>query len=150
MYISRPREGRSCISITNVFREDRERRNMGLDIRAFKNLKEVPNSKYNADGYLLEEKKRWRPGAGMEWSESVWPGKGKPLNPQYVYEWEEVFEFSAGSYSGYNMWRDYLDEFAGNVAFQELIDFADNEGVIGSELSKKLYEDFFTCHDKAK
>ena len=39
-------------------------------------------------------------------------------------------------------WRDKLNEFAGNVAFQELIDFADNEGVIGSELSKKLYDDF--------
>lgn len=123
---------------------------MGLDIRAFKNLKEVKNPKYDEYGELLDWKNQWKPGASMEWSESVWEGKGKPLNSQTVYEWEECFEFRAGSYSGYNQWRDWLNDFAGDTAFQELIDFADNEGVIGSELSAKLYNDFRTYHDKAQ
>lgn len=123
---------------------------MGLDIRAFKKLKEVINPQYDEDGELLDWENQWKPGVSMEWSESVWPGKGKPLHPQAVYEWEECFEFRAGSYFGYNQWRDWLNDFAGNTAFQELIDFADNEGVIGSELSTKLYEDFCTYHDKAK
>lgn len=123
---------------------------MGLDIRAFRGLKEVENPKYDEYGELLNWETQWNPGAGMEWSESVWPGKGKPVNPKSVYEWEDIFKFRAGSYSGYNWWRDRLNEFAGNVAFQELIDFADNEGVIGSELSKKLFEDFQAYHDKAE
>lgn len=123
---------------------------MGLDIRAFKRLKEVKNPKFDEYVELIDYENQWQPGAGMEWSESVWPGKGKPIAPKSVYEWEDCYCFRAGSYSGYNWWRDCLNEFSGNVAFQELIDFADNEGVIGSELSKKLYEDFHIYHDKAK
>lgn len=126
-----------------------ERSNMGLDIRAFKGLKEVKNPQLNQYGELIDWENQWNPGASMEWSESVWPGKGKPINPKSVYEWEDCYHFRAGSYSGYNWWRDKLNEFAGNVAFQELIDFADNEGVIGSELSKKLYDDFQKYHEKA-
>ena len=127
-----------------------ERRNMGLDIRVFKGLKKVNNPELDEYGYPINEYTQWKPGAGMEWSESVWPGKGKPLNYNEVYEYEKSEYFHAGSYHGYNWWRDCLNEFAGNVAFQELIDFADNEGVIGSELSKKLYEDFRIYHDRAK
>ena len=123
---------------------------MGLDIRAFRRLKEVKNPKYDEYGELLNWENQWNPGAGMAWSESIWPGKGSPLNPKSVYEWQESFVFRAGSYSGYNWWRDRLNKFAGNVAFQELIDFADNEGVIGSELSEKLYEDFRKYHNKAE
>lgn len=122
---------------------------MGLDIRAFKGLKEVKNPQFDQYGELIDWENQWNPGASMEWSESVWPGKGKPINPKSVYEWEDCYHFRAGSYSGYNWWRDKLNEFAGNVAFQELIDFADNEGVIGSELSKKLYDDFQKYHEKA-
>ena len=85
----------------------------------------------------------------MEWSESVWIGRGEPLNPQSVYSWEKEYGFRAGSYCGYNWWRDKLAEFAEDDAFEELIDFADNEGVIGSKVSKKLYDDFRNYHEEA-
>jgi hypothetical protein len=42
-----------------------------------------------------------------------------------------------------------LENFRGDVAFQELIDFADNEGVIGSVLAQKLYDDFKNNHKDA-
>lgn len=122
---------------------------MGLYIKAYKGLNEVQNPQFAENGALIHWDSQWCPGGSMEWSESIWPGKGKPVDPKSVYEWENCFEFRAGSYIAYNHWRDKLNEFSGNVAFQELIDFADNEGVIGSELSKKLYDDFRTYHNQA-
>ena len=85
----------------------------------------------------------------MDWSESIWKGKGYPVESNCVYEFEDVYSFPAGSYSGYNRWRDDLENFRGDVAFQELIDFADNEGVIGSVLAQKLYDDFKNNHKDA-
>lgn len=122
---------------------------MGLDINAYKGLRKVENPKFDSDGELENWEIQWLPGASMKWSESVWPGKGKPIDADTVYEYEDCFEFRAGSYSGYNRWRDDLEKFKGDVAFQELIDFADNEGVIGSELSAKLRDDFKKYHDEA-
>lgn len=90
--------------------------------------------------------------------------------------------FCAGSYSGYNMWRNELAIIAGykndkevwndtsfnpnNIRlmklkkinneeiiikpFYELINFSDCEGLIGSEISAKLYQDFVNFEDKVK
>lgn len=122
---------------------------MGLDIRAYKGLKKVENPKFDEYGELENWEDQWLPGASMKWSESVWPGKGKPVDADTVYEYEDCFEFRAGGYFGYNRWRDDLDKFKGDIAFQELIDFADNEGVIGSEVSAKLRDDFVKYHNEA-
>lgn len=122
---------------------------MGLDITAYKKLKKVENPCLDEDGYPVDWN-QWKAGGGMEWSESIWPGKGHPIDPDAVYTWEDDYSFRAGSYTGYGIWRDHLERFKGNVAFQELIDFADNEGVIGSTLAKKLYHDFCIYQDEAK
>lgn len=74
--------------------------------------------------------------------------------------------FRAGSYSGYNFWRNQLSIMAGYPGvnyvwdrfdttkemkpFYELINFSDCEGIIGSEISKKLYQDFVDFDEKAK
>lgn len=67
------------------------------------------------------------------------------------------FGFRAGSYSGYNEWRDNLAQRALGVSaetvwadertyatepFFELINFADNEGSIGPEAAADLAADF--------
>lgn len=122
---------------------------MGLDITAYRNLREVEKPVLDEDGYPEDWMYQWKPGASMEWSESVWPGKGFPIKPRTVYEYDESYSFRAGSYSGYNWWRDRLNEFKGEFAFQELIDFADNEGVIGSKLSVKLRNDFNKYYEEA-
>jgi hypothetical protein len=66
----------------------------------------------------------------------------------------EHFAFRAGSYTGYSNWRDRLasmvgiaslEEFCENPQpgrFAELLNFADNEGVIGPVTSLKLFIDF--------
>lgn len=73
----------------------------------------------------------------------------------------ESTDFRAGSYGGYNMWRqDLADQFNAvergwdhgptmtepdpAKPFYELIWFADNEGTIGPDAAKDLLEDFRT------
>ena len=71
----------------------------------------------------------------------------------------DYFSFRAGSYGGYGEWRNDLALAAGygggaeevwskvdggeyGFPFEELINFPDNEGVIGPVVSQKLYDDF--------
>lgn len=123
---------------------------MGLDITAYKRLKIVKEPELDEDGDLLDWDTNWRPGGSMEWSEKHFPGRGEGIDPNQVYSWEESFGFRAGSYSGYNWWRAKLEEFAKGKAFQELINFADNEGVIGPVVSKKLAQNFSENETAAK
>lgn len=122
---------------------------MGLDITAYRKLNKVENPILDDDGYPEDWDNEWKPGEAMEWSESIWPGKGKPIESNLVYRFDERYDFRAGSYHGYNRWRDRLEEFKGEIAFQELIDFSDSEGVIGSILSKKLLYDFIEHESEA-
>ena len=121
---------------------------MGLDIRAYRGLKKVENPLLDEDEYP-ENDNEWTPGVGMEFSEEYFPGRGEGLESNAVYAWEDTFYFSAGSYSGYNWWRDKLEDFSDGDSFIELINFADNEGVIGPIVSKKLYNDFIKNHYRA-
>ncbi len=74
--------------------------------------------------------------------------------------------FRAGSYSGYNVWRNNLARMVGTTAdavfqntsenpnfsgpFVELISFSDCEGFIGPTTSAKLAEDFAKWLDRAR
>lgn len=92
-----------------------------------------------------------------------------------VYHSEESNAFHAGSYSGYNNWREWLAEVAGYQKsphpgvhrrnelssaatvwsdpkpgpFVELINFSDCDGVIGPRTSAKLAKDFADFQEKA-
>ncbi|MBU8594050.1 hypothetical protein [Bacillus subtilis] len=123
---------------------------MGLDIRVFKNLTVVENPQLDEDGAVENWETEWTPGESMKWSEEHFPGCGEGVDPDKVYTWEESFSFRAGSYSGYGWWRRKLEEFKGDTAFQELINFADNEGTIGPVVSKKLAKDFNEHADAAR
>ncbi|MCE5227915.1 MAG: hypothetical protein LLG05_18905 [Porphyromonadaceae bacterium] len=122
---------------------------MGLDITAYRQLSVVEDPKFDEDGDLIDWESQWRPGAGMVWSETHFPGRGEGIIPETVYSWEEEFDFGAGSYFGYNSWRRKLNDFMGDKAFQELINFADNEGVIGPVVSKKIAKDFADYEEQA-
>ena len=123
---------------------------MGLDITAYKKLKVVEKPEIDEYGDIVNYDTEWKPGAGMKWSEECFPGRGEGIEPLKVYSWGKSFEFRAGSYSGYNLWRSKLKSFARDSSFQELINFADNEGVIGPIVSKKLAKDFKENEVKAK
>jgi len=67
-----------------------------------------------------------------------------------AYLYGKRFDFDAGSYHGYNYWRRALPTLVGRIVenirksdpFYELVDFPDNEGVIGPRTSAKLARDF--------
>lgn len=71
----------------------------------------------------------------------------------------ESHGFRAGSYSGYNRWREHLAALVGTTpervwagekpaAFEELISFSDCEGAIGPVVSAKLARDFAEWHGR--
>lgn len=74
----------------------------------------------------------------------------------------EVWGFPAGSYGGYNLWRRHLSKMALGKEpedvwrapvpgpFVELINNADNEGVIGPQTSAKLAQDFAEWEEQAR
>jgi hypothetical protein len=77
--------------------------------------------------------------------------------PEGLYEGEQGFNFWAGSYTGYNRWREWLSKFFLGVMpeviwndperfrgrpFVELIDFSDCEGAFGGVIAAKLAKDF--------
>lgn len=88
---------------------------------------------------------------GKEWAELL---KARCRYAPGFYQHGLREAFRAGSYSGYNQWRDMLDNFVayivkkalvtggGQRPFAELLDFSDCEGVIDDATSKKLFKDF--------
>jgi hypothetical protein len=146
---------------------------MGLDIAAYANLKKL-NCAFNEDGEPIDP-------ATLEPLEDAvqfhvnphFPGREAPLEDGAAYLAEEGEGFRAGSYGGYNHWREGLAALAGyplterevygttifshdagawsvdSGPFHELINFSDCEGVIGSVVSAKLAKDFADFQDRA-
>jgi hypothetical protein len=96
------------------------------------------------------------------WVNKNYPSHAEGIKSKAFYGYEEEFRFRAGSYGGYNAWRDKLAQLAGyksaedvwanpdlKEAFVELINFSDCEGVIGSKFSTKLLKDFIDFDAKA-
>jgi hypothetical protein len=84
---------------------------------------------------------------------------------QGCYEYAESGEgFRAGSYSGYNRWREGLAALVGttpravwndparhaDTPFVELINFSDCEGCIGPEVAAELAKDFAEWDERAR
>lgn len=136
---------------------------MGLDIVAYRELVAVPNAPMK-DGqpvhddahFLLAERL-------VHYTEAEFPGRTAGLVPPGIYAWADRMRFRAGSYGGYNDWRNDLARLAGYPAadkcdhrlvfaesawrassgpFWELINFSDCEGVIGPLVAAKLAADF--------
>ena len=112
---------------------------MGLDIVAFENIQRV--EKETNDSFA-------------PYVNPDFPGRADEIEKDSQYISKNRFHFHAGSYSGYNEWRDMLAKLAGYDSarsvwqtnsqgpFSELINFSDCEGVIGASVSKKLAQDF--------
>lgn len=139
----------------------------GLDVTAYTRLAPVASPQLDQDGEPIGEKQVML--VPVEFVERF-----TGLTPNGVYRYEAAFEFRAGSYSGYNHWRNELARLAGYAAtpdtlpdgkiemrydatvwrlqkgpFWELIDFSDSEGVIGPVVCKRVYADFVQYHHAA-
>lgn len=102
------------------------------------------------------------------------PGRANEIEDRGVYRFADHFGFRAGSYGGYNMWRNELAKLAGyplgqyeqygrmwdsycvacwegkEGPFSELINFSDAEGAIGASVSAKLAKDFADFQEEAE
>lgn len=132
----------------------------GLDITAYEKLTVVVAPKLDEYGEpLADNQVRLEPVKA--------PERFAGLQAGAVYQFGSAFGFRAGSYSGYNAWRNELAKLAGNAQtiykgvdgksalrydatvwnkkrgpFWELIDFSDSEGVIGPVVCKRVHRDF--------
>lgn len=130
---------------------------MGLDITWYRNLVKVDDAGDDPPDWY------WR-----AFVNEGFPGRAGQIEQGAYYIGTERGHFRAGSYSGYNHWREQLAELArysrrgigdkpyseGAWAatagpFWELINFSDCEGVIGAEVSAKLAKDFAAFQARA-
>lgn len=131
---------------------------MGLDITAYSGMIEAKGNEAFDNVGDLKDDEVWF----IVYDEPNFPGRCNEFKDGHAYKANKEFGFRAGSYSGYNQWRDKLAEIAGygcakNVLdnpidgpFMELINFSDCEGTIGTEVSAKLIEDFRRYRNKAE
>lgn len=145
---------------------------MGLDITAYKNIK--LNLDQNFD---WESDDRYRD-YFKAYVNPDFPKQGSGIINEGIYIFDDITGMRAGSYSSYNDWREELAEFGNYVpvvyevvkgipetqnlsyqqgavnaesgVFHELLNFSDCDGIINSEVSKKLYNDFVNNDSAAK
>ena len=136
----------------------------GLDISAYRCIHKAPpdwgaeDSKMNAYTVLVSD-------GVLDWVNKEFPGRAEGIKAGLYTQGQDSLNFRAGSYGDYNRWREWLAKVAGwkdiqeawakdadprqHGAFFELINFADNEGVIGPVCAKKLALDFSLNRQRA-
>jgi len=139
---------------------------MGLYITAYRKLTKI-DAVFDADGEPIDPKTR--ESIDYDFHAYLNPdfhGRADDIEDRAIYSAQDSFRLRAGSYGGYNRWREQLAKVAGYPAtdyeqygrttkrhdagawdadsgpFWELINFSDCEGVIGSAVSAKLAKDF--------
>lgn len=144
---------------------------MGLSVRAYKNIKKI-DCVFNCDGEPID-KITGEPLEGFQpYISSYFPARAQDLEHKAVYSYEGFESFWSSSYGTYNRWREELAKlaefpasygddlrrgshqlgacYAEGGAFWELCCFSDCDGVIGTEVSKKLAKDFADYEEKAR
>lgn len=129
---------------------------MSLQIYAYSGLALVPGEPHDPNNDTPD---------GMLWAlvNPNFPGRADDLIDRRLYSYDRRVNVFDGSYGGYNDFREWLAKIAGYPAvltkdrgarhdaacwernggpFWELINFADNEGCIGTAVCKKLAADF--------
>ena len=136
---------------------------MGVCIQAYVNIKKKDAVEGEYDDSMNHIKAYVNPD---------FTGRADDIKNGACYEFDDVEDGLSLSYGGYNLWRNELAKLAGwpiypelsdnpkqsyaasawrasGGPFWELINFADNEGVIGGAVSAKLAKDFSDYQVKA-
>lgn len=146
---------------------------MGLDVTAYRKIKKL-TAVFDADGEPIDPKTLEPVEYAMQaYINPGFQGRADDIEDRAVYDAEDNFGFRAGSYGGYNHWREELAKLAGYPVgqyerygtlypshcvacwdgqkgpFSELINFSDCEGIIGTAVASKLAKDFADFQAKA-
>lgn len=138
---------------------------MGLEIYAYKNITKATGVHLDDDGEIINSDTGEYVGGYYfrPYINPDFPGRADGIDPDSIYAFEDSVECLEGSYSGYSGFRETLAKIAGydqevgphgrltycaacwrgeKGPFWQMINFADNEGVIGTEACKSLARDF--------
>lgn len=148
---------------------------MGLDITAYRKVEKI-DCVFDADGEPIDPQTRELLDGDYAQPRinDDFPGRADSVEHNACYRFAEDMGFRAGSYGGYNRWRDMLAELAGyekrsydegngytreshcvpcwqgeSGPFSEIINFSDCEGTIDAKVSKKLAGDFAAFQARA-
>lgn len=132
---------------------------MGLDITAYGRLVKISEEEIEFGNYGLPINERIK----SFFSNPEFPYHISGINPNDFYICKgEKFGFRAGSYAGFNEWKNQLAQLGGYLnrqdvwnrkkmgPFVELINFSDSDGTIGYMIASKLAKDFKSYEGKAK
>jgi hypothetical protein len=145
---------------------------MGVSITAYTQLRKRADVIAGEDYAIDPETKEELPHLWRAYCNPDFPGREDWIENRAYYEYEKCVDGMDRSYGGYNVWRNDLAKLAGWKAsaeletdskrshtasawaategpFWELINFADNEGVIGGKVCAKLAKDFAEYQAKA-
>ena len=121
---------------------------MGLDITVYMNIRNERACTEDDDNNGVPDNMT------TFYIEPHFPLAAPDIPKNRVWSYSDSWAFRAGSYSGYNEWRDRLTTLAGfpkdwnerknctDLPFYELVWFSDCEGVIGPATCAKLAKDF--------
>lgn len=138
---------------------------MGIAVVTYSGLRQMDESEiiykelFDEDNEVIEK----FPENGFTFCKNKhFPHAAQDIPDDAVYSSESSTSFHAGSYSGYGEWRNWLAKIVGwesvNVAwekgeygqpFMELLKFSDCDGVLGTEVCKKLAKDFLDYEKEA-
>jgi hypothetical protein len=126
---------------------------MGLDVRGYSNIELVGSISEEGWEVICDSELIYMHPYYIE----EFPEATEGLQAKGLYLYGDTEDSRISSYSGYNTWRDTLshailgvpaetvwgdpDAFAGKP-FVELINFSDCDGMMGTKVCAKLYEDF--------
>lgn len=125
---------------------------MGLDIIAYSSLSNPIDVNY--DELSEDEQDDIHDNYISLYFNPDFPDHAKDITSEFFKDGIKEVSFQAGSYSGYNIWRNWLATIGGFKSdedvwenfeqgpFVEMINFSDCEGVIGPAYCAKLYKDF--------
>lgn len=132
---------------------------MGLNVTAYGKLKRISEDEVQFGSYGLPINDRIK----SFFANPDYPYHMSGINPNAFYLCKgELFAFRAGSYAGFNEWKNQLAQLAGFknsqdywnnkpvAPFSELINFSDSEGAIGYVVASKLAKDFQDYENLAK
>lgn len=125
---------------------------MGLNVTAYGKLKKIEQEEdiqFGSFGLPVNERIK------SFFVNPDYPYHISGINPDFYYLCKgEMFSFRAGSYAGFNEWKNQLAQLAGFknrqdywnkkpiAAFSELINFSDSDGSIAYIVASKLAKDF--------